>query len=153
MQIVLRILKEIGIAILLLGILFALGMFLFRSQIPFLSVNIPDAVSYPGIAMSDYDIKGDLEDETDPTRTYTASNSSLREMEKEYLVLTGAANPFSSRGDGSKDIPTETVTISNAASSESSAVSISESSEETQADAGTTQSESASTGEQGKSLE
>jgi hypothetical protein len=117
MQIFLRILKEIGIAILLLGILFAVGMLLFKNQIPFLSSDIPNPVSYDGINMADYDIKGDLEDETDPTRTYTASNNSLRNMEREYLIMTGSANPFTSQGKAEQDIPSEYVTIENKANS------------------------------------
>ena len=115
MRYVLRILKELGIAIVLMGIMFAVGMFLFRNQLPFISSDIPNAVKYEPINMADYDIKGDLEDETDPTKTYTASNNSLRSMEKEYLIMTGSANPFSSNGDSEQDLPSETVTIENEA--------------------------------------
>jgi len=128
MQIILRILKETGIAILLLGVLVLVGFFLFRKQVPFLSSDIPNAVTYAGITASDYDIKGDLEDETDPTKTYTASNTSLRNVEKEYRILTGSANPFSSSSttsDNTFDLPTEIVTIENEANPDYSNIDIS----------------------------
>ncbi len=121
MRYFLRILKEIGIAIILLGIRFAFGMFLFRHQIPFLSSDIPNSVEYERINMADYDIKGDIEDETDPTKTYTASNNSLRSMEREYLIMTGSANPFTSNGTGERDLPSEIVSIKNEADPDYSA--------------------------------
>ena len=128
MQIILRILKETGIAILLLGVLVLVGFFLFRKQVPFLSSDIPNAVKYAGITASDYDIKGDLEDETDPTKTYTASNSSLRNIEREYRILTGSANPFSASTSidttNAYDLPTEIVSIENEANPDYSNVEI-----------------------------
>ena len=117
MQIFLRILKEVGIAIVLLGLLVLVGFILFRKQIPFLESDIPNAVVYAGIDASEYDIKGDLEDETDPTKTYTASNNSLRTLESEYRIMTGSANPFAatSKSAENRDIPTEMVSIANEA--------------------------------------
>jgi hypothetical protein len=109
--------------------------------------------------MADYDINGDLEDETDPTKTYTASNNSLRNMEKEYLIMTGSANPFSSNGGGEQDLPSEIVTIENEAMPD---YSTSETTEKVDAEkkdavatssAETTTSKSEGTGETERQLE
>jgi hypothetical protein len=116
MQMFLRILKEIGIAIVILGLLLLVGFFLFRSSVPFLSSDIPNAVEYKGINYAEYDIEGDLEDQTDPTKRYEATNNNLRGLENERKVQTGAANPFTtSTPEGESDLPTEKVSIENSA--------------------------------------
>jgi hypothetical protein len=36
-------------------------------------------------------------------------------MEREYLIMTGSINPFTSNGNGEHDLPSEMVTIKNEA--------------------------------------
>jgi len=114
MQVFLRILKEIGIAIVILGLLLLVGFFLFRSHMPFLSSDIPNPVDYKGVNYTDYDIEGDLENQKDPTKRYEATTGSLRTLETERKVHTGAPNPFVS-SNAESDIPSERVSIENSA--------------------------------------
>ena len=114
MQVFLRILKEIGIAIVILGLLLLIGFFLFRNHMPFLNSDIPNPVEYNGINKSDFDIEGDLEEQKDPTKRYEATTGSLRTLEEERKVHTGAPNPFVSSNSES-DIPSERVSIENSA--------------------------------------
>lgn len=116
MQIFLRILKEVGIAIVILILLLVGGFMLFRSQIPFLSSDIPAPVKYAGIDAADFQIVGSYEDETDDTKAYQATNTNLRGLESERKIQTGAPNPFVVTSvEEESDMPTETVTIENSA--------------------------------------
>lgn len=125
MQIFLRILKEIGIAIVILIVLTFAGFMLFRSQLPFLDSAIPEPVKYAGINAQDYAVVGNLEDSTDPTKTYEATNTNLRGLESDRKILTGASNPFviapSVKTDS--DVPTEKVTIKNSANPKDEVIS------------------------------
>ena len=114
MQIFLRILKEIGIAIVILGLLLLLGFFLFRDHMPFLNSDIPNPIDYKGINYADFDIVGDLEDQTDPTKRYEATTGNLRTLEQDRKVHTGAPNPFVA-STAESDIPSERVSIDNSA--------------------------------------
>ena len=116
MQIILRIIKELFIAFIMVALILGIGYMLFKSQIPFLSSDIPNPVKYASINQSEYNIVGDLENETDPTKSYETTNSNLRELETERRVHTGAPNPFVMYdGTTEGDLPTEKVTIENAA--------------------------------------
>ena len=87
---------------------------LFRSQIPFLSSDIPAPVKYAGISMADYEIVGSYEDEKDDTKAYQSTNTNLRGLESERKIQTGAPNPFVS-ANAESDIPSERVSIENSA--------------------------------------
>ena len=117
MQIVGRIFKEILIAVILLGLLFLVGFILFRNQFTFLSSDIPNPVTYKGIEAGEYDIKGDLEDQKDPTKTYQNTPSTLKYLEESRRVHTGTPNPFSGAldEDSDTDLPSEKVDIQNQA--------------------------------------
>ncbi len=117
MQIVGRIFKEIIIATVLLGLLFLVGYLLFKNQFSFLSSDVPNAIKYTKLDLSQYDIKGDLEDQKDPTKVFQATASSLKTLETLRKVHTGTPNPFSDKLDKDKetDIPTEKVSIQNVA--------------------------------------
>lgn len=114
MDIFLRILKEIGIAIVALILVSLIVWLLFRGHLPFLGRDIPDPVDYVQINKSDYDIKGDIEDETNPTLTYEATDGQLDGLESGRYVSTGGPNPFTSNSSES-DVPSEMVTITNTA--------------------------------------
>lgn len=114
MQIFLRILKETGIAILVLVLVGAAIWFLFQKQLPFLGQEIPEPIEYAEINKADFDIKGDIEDETNPTQTYEATTNHLDGYEANRYVSTGLPNPFSSN-NAEPDVPTERVTIENGA--------------------------------------
>ncbi len=113
-HIILRIFKEIGIAIVILALLLFVGFMLFRSQMPFLNSDIPNAIEYKSLDMAQFSIEGNYENETDPTKIYEASNGSLRTLEQDRRIHTGAPNPFVS-SKAEPDIPTEKVSIANSA--------------------------------------
>lgn len=114
MQIFLRILKETGIAIIVLFLVAFLVWFLFQNQLPFLGKTIPDPVQYAGINKSDFDIEGDIEDETNPTETHIVTQEQSQGFESERYVSTGVINPFSTE-PAESDVPSERVTIVNSA--------------------------------------
>jgi len=112
MQIFLRILKETGIAIIVLALVSLVIWLLFQKQLPFLGQDIPDAVEYAEINVEDYNTVGDIEDETNPTQVYEATNEQLTGYETDRYISTGLINPFSSN-TATPDVPSERVTISN----------------------------------------
>lgn len=112
MQIFLKILKETGIAILILALVALVVWLIFRNELPFLDQDIPDAIEYTEINKNDFDIRGDIEDETDPTVVYQASASQMTDYESGRYVSTGGPNPFVSN-NADPDVPSEKVTISN----------------------------------------
>lgn len=114
MQIFLRILKETGIAIIVLFLVAFLVWFLFQNQLPFLGKSIPDPVQYAGINKSDFDIEGDIEDETNPTETHLVTQEQSKGFENNRYVATGVINPFSTE-TAESDVPSERVTIVNSA--------------------------------------
>lgn len=112
MQIFLRILKETGIALVVLVLVALTIWFLFQEQLPFLTKNIPSPVNYVKISPEEFDIKGDIESETNPTQTYEATNEHLSGYIADRIVSTGLPNPFNSN-NAEADVPTEKVTITN----------------------------------------
>ncbi len=119
MQVFLRILKETGIALVVLILVSLVVWLLFQKQLPFLGQEIPEPIEYAEINRADFDITGDIEDETNPTQTYEATISQLNGYELERYVSTGLPNPFSSN-NAEPDVPTERVTISNNANGNNS---------------------------------
>lgn len=117
MQIFLRILKETGIAIVALCLVALVVWLLFQNQLPFLGKTIPDPIEYAGINNSDFDIEGDIEDETNPTETHTVTQEQSQGFEAERYVSTGVINPFST-STAESDVPSERVTIVNSANGE-----------------------------------
>ena len=114
MEIFLRILKEIGIAMVALILVSLLVWLLFKNHVPFLGQDIPDPIDYVQINKSDFDIKGDIESETNPTLIYEATDGQLDGLESGRYVSTGGPNPFTSNSSES-DVPSEMVTITNTA--------------------------------------
>lgn len=114
MEIFLRILKEIGIAIVALILVSLVVWLLFKNHVPFLGQDIPDPIDYVQINKSDFDIKGDIESETNPTLTYEATDGQLEGLESGRYVSTGGPNPFTADSSES-DVPSEMVTITNTA--------------------------------------
>ena len=114
MDVFLRILKEIGIAIVALILVSLVVWLLFRNHLPFLGQGIPDPIDYVHINKSDVNIEGDIEDETNPTLTYEATDGQLDGLESGRYVSTGGPNPFTSNSSES-DVPSEMVTITNTA--------------------------------------
>ena len=117
MQIFLRILKETGIAIVALCLVALVVWLLFQNQLPFLGKTIPDPIEYAGINNSDFDIEGDIEDETNPTETHTVTQEQSQGFEADRYVSTGVINPFST-STAESDVPSERVTIVNSANGE-----------------------------------
>lgn len=120
MQVFLRILKETAIAIVLLGLVVLVVWLLFQKQIPFINGEIPEAIDYAEINLKDFDIQGDIEDETNPTQTFAVTQEQSKSFETDRYVATGTPNPFTSASTTS-DVPTERVTIINSANGSSSA--------------------------------
>ncbi|MBR6252793.1 MAG: hypothetical protein IKR04_03030 [Clostridia bacterium] len=121
MQVVKRILKEVFIAFIMVGLIVLIGFLLFRNHFTFLSTSVPNAVKYDRINLADYGVVSEetsLENQKDPTKKYEATNKSLRTMTDERRVSTGAPNPFVTSDEVETDIPTEVVTIANELSAE-----------------------------------
>lgn len=116
MQVVKRILKEVVIACIMVGLIMLIGFLLFRNHFVFLSSTVPNPASYERINLAEFGVVGDevsLENQKDPTKKYEATNSSLRTMTDERRVSTGAPNPFVTSDEAEADLPTEVVTITN----------------------------------------
>ena len=115
MQIVKRILKELIIACLMVGIVLLACFLLFKNFL-FLGSSVPNPVKYDRVNLADYGVVSDdysLENQSDPPKKYEATNNSLRTMTEERRVSTGAPNPFVISEQADPDIPTEIVTITN----------------------------------------
>lgn len=112
MQIFLRILKETGIAIIILMLVALVMWLLFNKHLPFLGQDIPDAIDYAEISESDFSTQGKIEDETNPTQTYEVTNEQLNGYVEDRYVSTGLPNPFNGN-NAEPDVPSERVTISN----------------------------------------
>ena len=117
MQVILRLFKEVIFAAVSLAIIFGIGWWLFKEQLGFTTSDVPNSVTYAKIELGQYDIIGDLEDAKDPTKTYQATTSSLKNLDELRKVHTGTPNPFSSRldVDSGTDLPSEKVGIKNEA--------------------------------------
>lgn len=142
MQIFLRILKETGIAIVALALVTLIVWLLFNEQLPFLGRTIPNPIDYAEINREDFDITGDIEDETNPTQTYEPTNEQLNGYITDRYISTGAPNPFTSN-NAEPDVPSERVTIENSANSGTSEIGGAGTESET-SDAETTGSETKS---------
>lgn len=112
MQVFLRILKETGIAIIVLVLVSLVVWLLFKEQLPFLGQDIPEPIEYAEVNKSDFDIEGNIEDESNPTQTYEATNEQLNGYNTDRIISTGLPNPFNSNNTEA-DVPTERVTITN----------------------------------------
>ncbi len=116
MQIVKRILKEVIIACIMVGLILVVGFLLFRNHFAFIGSSVPNPVKYDRVNLAEYGVVSEdysLENQKDPTRKYEATNNSLRIMTEERRVSTGAPNPFVISEQADPDIPTEVVTITN----------------------------------------
>jgi len=115
MQIFLRIFKEIGISVIILGLLGVAIVLLFKDQFFFLRSSVPNPIVYNGIDQNKFSVDGSIEDLKDPAKIYQSTNSELRTYEDEHRVKTGLSNPFNATGISSSnaDVPNEKVTIRN----------------------------------------
>ena len=107
MDVFLRVLKEIGIALVLLLVVLAVVAFAFYDKVPF-GVVVPDSVSYTSIEQSDYVVSGNLENVTADTKVYNSTSSDLQLMETEKIVVPGSAHPFQNVSSET-DLPFEKV--------------------------------------------
>ena len=107
MEIFIRILKEIGIAILLGLVVAGVAALLFYDKIPY-SKQIPESINYVNIDKNEYSVRGDVENKANATETYMSKASELRYYELIKYVLPGRHRPFGSI-TGSSDLPSEYV--------------------------------------------
>lgn len=107
MEIFKKVLKEIGIAFILILVIAGVAIFAFYDKIPF-ARQIPESVKYSAIDRNDYSVSGDVENIKNDTETYMSSSKELRYYELIKLVLPGRIYPFGSINAGT-DIPTEYV--------------------------------------------
>lgn len=107
MQIFTRILKELGIAILFMLLILAILAFAFRDKVPY-GTKVPDSIDYANIDKKDYDVRGDVEDKTNPTQTYQTSTAQLEAYLTEKIVSPGRFAPFDPI-DSVPDVPSETI--------------------------------------------
>lgn len=107
MKVFLRILKELGIALVLLLMVLAVIVFTFYDKVPF-GVEVPDAISYTSVDKADYVVSGNLENATADTKVYFSTSGDLQNMETEKIVIPGSAHPFKNVSSES-DLPSERV--------------------------------------------
>lgn len=107
MQIFLRILKELGIAIIFILLILAILAFAFRDKVPY-GTEVPKSVEYVNIDKKDYDVRGDVENKENPTQTYQTSIEQLEEYLTEKIVSPGRFAPFDPIASV-PDVPSEIV--------------------------------------------
>ncbi|MBR4111259.1 MAG: hypothetical protein IKK43_06220 [Clostridia bacterium] len=107
MQIFMRILKELGIALLFLLLILGALAFAFYDKVPF-GKKVPDSVKYTRINKDDYNVRGNVEDQASATQTFETSSSQLESYLTEKIVSPGRFDPFNPI-ESVSDIPTETV--------------------------------------------
>lgn len=119
MQVFLRILKELGIAIIFILLIVAILAFAFRDKVPF-GTEVPEAVSYTAINQKDYVVADSaVEEAKSPDQIYKTSVKQLEEYITEKIVSPGRIAPFGSI-DGAKDVPSEKVSDKSAIQNSSS---------------------------------
>lgn len=108
MQIFLRILKELGIALIFILLIVAILAFAFRDKVPF-GTDVPEAVNYTVVNREDFKV-GDtgVEDKKNPDQVYQTSAKQLEEYITEKIVSPGRIAPFDSI-ESVPDVPSETV--------------------------------------------
>lgn len=108
-KVLLTILKEIGIALLILVILCAAIVLAFREQLPF-DEEIREAEEYQKVNLAEYSISSS--DRTSGieaiTITHEANSNQITEAESIDRIQTGKYTPFGSI-DGTSDLPTEKI--------------------------------------------
>lgn len=107
MEIFKKVLKEIGIAFILILVIAGVAVIAFYKQIPF-AKQIPESINYTSIDKTKYDVRGDVENVKNDTETYMSSAKELRYYELIKLVLPGRVYPFGSINSGT-DLPSEYV--------------------------------------------
>lgn len=108
MQVFLRILKELGIAIIFILLIVAILAFAFRDKVPF-GTEVPEAVSYSAISKKDFIVADSaVENAKSPDQIYKASVKQLEEYITEKIVSPGRIAPFGSTS-GEADLPSEKV--------------------------------------------
>lgn len=108
MQIFLRILKELGIAIIFILLIVAILAFAFKDKVPF-GTEVPEAVKYTVVDRDDFKV-GDagVEDKKNPDQVYQTSAKQLEEYITEKIVSPGRIAPFDSI-ESVPDVPSEIV--------------------------------------------
>ena len=107
MQIFLRILKELGIAIVFVLIILAVLAVAFYDKVPY-GTEVPESIKYTNIERDEYNVRGDVEDKFNPTLTYQTSNKQLEEYLTEKMVSPGRFAPFDPV-TSVPDVPTDRV--------------------------------------------
>ena len=107
MQIFMRILKELGIALLFLLLILGVLAFAFYDKVPF-GTKVPEPIDYANINRDDYNVRGNVEDQANATQTYETSTSQLEEYLTEKIVSPGRFDPFNPI-ESVSDVPTEIV--------------------------------------------
>jgi hypothetical protein len=106
---IIRLFKEIGISLLVLIALSAVIVFAFYNKIPF-QKEIPETITYNNIDLSQYGVRGDVENETAETKRYESNYGEFDLFETERRYLPGKINPFSGI-TATTDLPTEVVGV------------------------------------------
>ena len=108
MPIFLKVLKELGIALLFLLLILGVIAFVFYVKVP-LGKVIPESVEYTKIDQSQFAVSGEgIEDKKAATQTFETSASQLEEYLTEKIVNPGRFEPFSPV-TSEPDIPSERV--------------------------------------------
>lgn len=110
-KVLLGILREIGIALVILVVLAAVTVFAFKDQLPY-DEKIPKGEEYVRANMKTYSVSSTdrLSEINSVTITHEANQGQIIAAENEVRIQTGKYTPFGTI-DGTTDIPTERVGV------------------------------------------
>lgn len=104
-----KILKDVGLFLLIAAICAVAGVFLFVEKIP-VAVEIPDAKTYAKIDKSDYIVETNgIEDAQNETVVYQSTSADLELYTEELRYTTGKTEPLTNPDPGVSDIPTDVI--------------------------------------------
>lgn len=105
----LKVLKEVGIALIILLAIAATMAFLFIDKIP-IAVEIPEADAYISVNRADFIVATNgIEDAQNETVVYQSTTQDLEIYSDEYRYTSGKVEPLTNPTPGKSDIPTDII--------------------------------------------
>ena len=108
MRLFMKIMKELGIALLFVLVILGVLAVAFHNRVPY-GKEVPESINYVNIEKSNFDVRGDVEDKANATLTYQTSAKQLESYLTEKIVSPGRFAPFDATNSVS-DVPSEVVT-------------------------------------------
>jgi len=113
-----KVLKEIGIALLILTGIIICMVYLFVTKIP-IAVEVPEADIYVSVDRNDYAVATNgIEDAQNETVIYQSTNAELEQYTEDLRYTTGKTEPLTNPTPGVSDIPTDIIQKNNTTENE-----------------------------------